>query len=145
MCFKANLESWDVLEFLKTLESRLNIETISPSGETLIPSDWELGRKWLYLKAKGNNNYLSSWKVQNCSNRNDVKDITFSSTTHESSSKLIIFLNSDLKRANTQVMELDSRLNSQNFQEVSSELSITTHEWLSTYLSLSATVATILY
>ena len=91
MCFKANLESWDVLEFLKTLESRLNIETISPSGETLIPSDWELGRKWLYLKAQGNYNYLSSLKVQNHSNRNDVKDITFSSTTHESSSKLIIF------------------------------------------------------
>ena len=104
MCFQANLESWDVLEFLKTLESRLNMETISPSAETLIPSDWELGRKWLYLKTQGNN--LSSLKVQNCY-RNDFKDIAFSSTTHESSSKLVIFLNSDLKRANTQFMELD--------------------------------------
>lgn len=110
MRFKANLESWDVLEFLKTLESRLNIETISPSGETLIPSDWELGRKWLYLKTQGNN--LSSLKVQNCSNRNDFKHIAFSSTTHGSRSKLVIFLNSDLKRANMQVMELDLRLHS---------------------------------
>ena len=45
-----NLESSDVLEFPSTLEIRLNIETMSPSGDECKPSDGELGRKWLYLK-----------------------------------------------------------------------------------------------
>lgn len=45
-----NLESCGVLEFPNTLESKLNIETMSPSCDTLIPSEWEFGRKWLYLK-----------------------------------------------------------------------------------------------
>ena len=40
-----NLESSGVLEFPKTLESKLNIETMSPSCDSLIPSEWELGRK----------------------------------------------------------------------------------------------------
>ena len=40
-----NLESCGVLEFPNTLESKLNIETMSPSWDTLIPSEWELGRK----------------------------------------------------------------------------------------------------
>ena len=44
------LESCGVLEFLNTLESKLNIVTMSPSSDTRIPSDGELGRKWLYLK-----------------------------------------------------------------------------------------------
>lgn len=39
-----------MLEFLNTSESKLNIVTISPSSDTRIPSDGELGRKWLYLK-----------------------------------------------------------------------------------------------
>ena len=39
-----------MLEFLNTSESKLNIVTMSPSSDTRIPSDGELGRKWLYLK-----------------------------------------------------------------------------------------------
>jgi len=48
----SNLESWQVLEFPNTLESKLNIETTSPSCDVRKPSDGELGRKWLYLKRK---------------------------------------------------------------------------------------------
>ena len=39
-----------MLEFLNTSESKLNIVTMSPSSDTRIPSDGELGRKWLYLE-----------------------------------------------------------------------------------------------
>ena len=52
------LESCGVLEFLNTSESKLNIVTMSPSSDTRIPSDGELGRKWLYLK-KDNTSYGS--------------------------------------------------------------------------------------
>lgn len=45
-----------MLEFLNTSESKLNIVTMSPSSDTRIPSDGELGRKWLYLK-KDNTSY----------------------------------------------------------------------------------------
>lgn len=41
-----------MLEFPNTLESKLNIETTSPSSDVRKPSDGELGRKWLYLKRK---------------------------------------------------------------------------------------------
>ena len=41
-----------MLEFPNTLESKLNIEITSPSGDVRKPSDGELGRKWLYLKRK---------------------------------------------------------------------------------------------
>ena len=45
-----------MLEFFNTSESKLNIVTMSPSSDTRIPSDGELGRKWLYLK-KDNTSY----------------------------------------------------------------------------------------
>lgn len=64
-----NLESCGVLEFPNTLESKLNIETMSPSSDTLIPSAWELGRKWLYLERENLTINMAYTHTNQCNNK----------------------------------------------------------------------------